>query len=87
MIRYRFGLNTADFLVCGRCGIYMAAVIAVDGFCYASININTLDCVESLTQRTRSVSYEGESEAERIGRRKKNWTPAVMTLPALRSSG
>src|SRR5438552_5931344 len=27
LLRYRFGLRTADFLVCGRCGIYVAAVM------------------------------------------------------------
>ena len=25
--RYRFGLGTAEFLVCGRCGVYIAAVM------------------------------------------------------------
>jgi len=24
LIRYRFGLKTADYLVCGRCGVYVA---------------------------------------------------------------
>jgi hypothetical protein len=28
LLRYRFGLKTADFLVCENCGIYMAAVIS-----------------------------------------------------------
>src|SRR2546422_3499160 len=27
LLRYRFGLETADFLVCTRCGIYVAAVM------------------------------------------------------------
>ncbi len=26
--RYRFGLESADFLVCGRCGVFVGAVIA-----------------------------------------------------------
>jgi len=25
--RYRFGLKTADFLVCGRCGVYIGALL------------------------------------------------------------
>src|SRR5437868_9753855 len=27
LLRYRFGLRTADFLVCHHCGVYMAAVL------------------------------------------------------------
>ena len=27
LLRYRFGLETADFLVCTRCGIYVAAAM------------------------------------------------------------
>lgn len=26
--RYRFGLGTADYFLCGRCGVYVAAVLA-----------------------------------------------------------
>ena len=76
--RYRFGLKTADFLVCGRCGIYVAAVLTVGSSSYATVNINTLDSAKSFQQEARSVSYEAESEAERIRRRKENWTPATV---------
>jgi hypothetical protein len=27
LIRYGFGLRTADFLLCGRCGTYLGAVM------------------------------------------------------------
>lgn len=82
LIRYRFGLKTADFLICGRCGIYMAAVMTVGDSSFATINVNTFDSAENLTQVVQSVSYEGESEAERIRRRKQNWTPAVVVAEA-----
>lgn len=80
LIRYRFGLKTADFLVCGRCGIYVGAVMAMEQACYAVLNINTFDCAESFKQEARPVSYDCETEAERIHRRQANWTPAVVML-------
>jgi hypothetical protein len=80
LIRYRFGLKTADFLICGRCGIYVGAVITVDSTCYAVLNINTFDSAESFTREARAVSYDGETEMERIRRRQANWTPSVVML-------
>jgi hypothetical protein len=81
LIRYRFGLKTADFLVCGRCGIYVTAVLTAADSPFAIVNVNILDCAEEFSQ-ARGVSYEGESEAERIRRRRENWTPAVVTVAA-----
>ena len=75
LIRYRFGLKTADFLICKRCGIYLAAVMTVGDRVYATVNINTFDFLESFKQKPLTVSYDGESEAERRARREKNWTP------------
>ena len=80
LIRYRFGLKTADFLICGRCGIYVGAVIAIDHTSYAVLNINTFDSAESFTQGARAVSYDGETAAERGRRRQANWTPAVVMI-------
>src|SRR5439155_217050 len=31
LLRYRFGLRTADFLVCTRCGIYVKGTVAQKG--------------------------------------------------------
>ncbi len=77
LIRYRFGLKTADFLICKRCGVYLAAVMTEGGKSYATININTFDFLERFGKEPVTVTYDGESEAERIARRKKNWTPVV----------
>src|SRR5712664_1904947 len=41
--RYRFGRRTADFLVCRNCGVYVGAVIAIDGAWYATVNVNTFE--------------------------------------------
>ena len=78
LLRYRFGLGTADFLVCARCGIYVAAVMNDGSGCYATVNVNTLDAVDPFTQPAAPVTYEGESAAERAARRRARWTPAVI---------
>ena len=51
LLRYRFGLETADFLVCGRCGIYVAAVMNEGSSSYATVNVNILDAVGAPMRR------------------------------------
>jgi len=77
LIRYRFELETADFLICGRCGIYVAAVLTVGDSSCATVNINSLDSPEGFTKEALRVSYDGEGEAGRIRRRKENWAPII----------
>ncbi len=74
---YRFGFCITDFLVCARCGVYMAGVMEIDGALYASINANVLAARTQLRMSPQSVDYEGETVTERRARRRKHWTPAV----------
>lgn len=74
--RYRFGLATADFLVCRRCGVYVAAVIDAGGDLRATVNVNTLAEAARFTREAASVDYGGESAEARRGRRAAAWTPA-----------
>ena len=74
-IRYRFGLKTADFLVCARCGVYVGATFEDGGKAWAVLNANTLDDAAALTQPPAAMSYDGEDEASRMARRKARWTP------------
>lgn len=78
MSRYRFGLRTAEFLICRTCGVYVAAVSTIEGATVASLNANVLDARAALTQRPAPVDYEGESAAERLSRRRRAWTPAAV---------
>jgi hypothetical protein len=79
--RYRFGLRTADYLVCGFCGVYVGAVIeAADGL-RATLNVNLLDIGPSLPAEPPLVSYDGEGVSERVERRSRSWTPARLGLP------
>ena len=74
--RYRFGLKTADFLVCAVCGVYVAAVMAEGGAAWATLNVNILDDAIEFTGETVSVDYGGESGSGRRARRRARWTPA-----------
>lgn len=76
-IRYRFGLKTADFLICGKCGIYVAAVMPLAGKSYATVNVNALDASESFMREPLTVNYDRETAAARRARREKSWTPVV----------
>lgn len=74
-LRYRFGTGTTDFLICGRCGVYVAAVAEIDGQLLATLNLNAFDDPR-LDLRPEAVSYDGETTAAKAVRRRRNWTPA-----------
>jgi hypothetical protein len=76
--RYRFGLRTADFLVCRECGVYTAALYAEGGAAYVTLNINAFDASDAFTEEPVVVDYDGEGEAERRARRKAKWTPVEL---------
>ncbi len=77
--RYRWGLATADFLVCRRCGVYAAAVLTEGAQAWATVNTLILDDQAPFQREAAPVSYEGESAEQRIARRKRQWTPATIS--------
>lgn len=77
--RYRFGLKTADFLVCRGCGAYVAAIIAVDGRDYATLNVNLLTDRDAFDPAPPVFHYDDETEAERMARRRRQWTPTELS--------
>jgi hypothetical protein len=74
VIRYRFGLRTADFLICARCGVYIGAQIELPGAARGIINARALKPAPPLPAG-QPMSYEGEAEGERSARRQARWTP------------
>ncbi|MGF1628652.1 MAG: GFA family protein [Kiloniellaceae bacterium] len=74
--RYRFGLGTADYFLCGRCGVYVAAVLAEGGALYGIAIVNALDEADAFTQAPKPADYSAENEAARRLRRRTRWTPA-----------
>jgi len=80
LVRYRFGLRTADFLLCRMCGVYVAALLSEGPSAWATLNIATLDQRDRFSLPARAVSYDDEDEAGRRERRRTRWTPAVLEV-------
>jgi len=74
--RYRFGSRTADYMVCGRCGVYVGAVCETSSGLRAVVNVNCLDDRASFTQLPAAPDYTGEATDARLDRRATNWMPA-----------
>jgi hypothetical protein len=72
--RYRFGSRTTDFLICGRCGIYVGALAELDGRVYATLNLNAFDDPR-LDLEAVAVSYDGDDADAKADRRRVKWTP------------
>ncbi len=77
VVRYRFGLRTADFLICANCGIYVGAVMRDGAAQFAIVNANALDEVARLTQDAQPMDYDGEDTVRRGARRRQRWSPAT----------
>lgn len=74
---YRFGLKTADYLVCRDCGVYVAAVMRDADAAWATHNINALSDAAKFPKKTLPVDYDAEDAAGRMARRRTAWTPVI----------
>ena len=75
LMRYRFGLGTADFWLCRTCGVYLGAATS-DGQ-FGIINTRALIDRPAALPAPQLMSYDGETAAERVARRHLRWTPIV----------
>jgi hypothetical protein len=78
--RYAFGTKTAEFLVCARCGIVPAVVSRIDDRLYAVVSANAFENVEPALLQRAPASFDGETEAARLERRKRNWIGNVTLI-------
>jgi hypothetical protein len=80
LIRYRFGLRLADFLICRTCGVFVAAYEpGAPG--RAVINLDTLARADDFTATpTQLTTYDSEDVATRTARRARGWTPAMLVI-------
>ena len=78
--RYRFGLGTADFLLCGNCGIYIGAAISSGNGRFGIINTHALESMPDAIAAPAPISYDNENTEGRVSRRGERWTP-VGKLP------
>jgi hypothetical protein len=75
LVRYRFGLKTADFLICARCGVYVGAIYGDGDEYWGIVNANVLHDRASFTAPVVTISYDNEDSSSRGERRKQRWTP------------
>ena len=75
---YRFGSHTAAYMVCRRCGVYVAAVCETPAGTRAVVNVNTLSDRAAFTAPPDVSDYEGETTAARLARRAANWMPVTV---------
>lgn len=79
--RYRFGRDTADFILCQNCGVYLGAEMSTPMGRWATLNVRTFVPAPAGLPAALRVVYEDESRASRIRRRQASWTP-VRAEPA-----
>lgn len=74
---YAFGTKTAECRVCSVCGIVPVVTSTIEGRVCAVVSVNAFEnFAPSLLQRA-SVSFDGESQSDRLARRQHNWIPHV----------
>jgi hypothetical protein len=74
---YAFGTKTARFHICSQCGAVPLVTSDVGGKTYAVVSVNAFDNVDPAIIRRASITFDAESEEERLARRARNWIPHV----------
>jgi len=77
VIPYSFGTRTAQFHVCGDCGIVPVVTSRIADRLYAVVSVNAFDNVEAARLDRTPASFDGESESDRLARRQRNWIGTV----------
>jgi hypothetical protein len=80
--RYRFGTQTAEILICAKCGTYVAATTTVEGALYSAINVNALDDQTPFNRMPDVTNFANQTPEQRAQRRQSKWTPATLDVAA-----
>lgn len=75
--RYRFGLCSADFLLCAHCGVLVAVVAEIGDALRGVVNLAVMEPPLALPSDIPVMDFEGESEEDRTARRRRNWVGHV----------
>jgi hypothetical protein len=85
--RYRFGLKITDYLICNRCGAYVAAVMTEGAKELATLNVVGTG-IDALSARDAKPAHLDNETAEgRRERRRQAWTPSKIVTKAARKHG
>lgn len=82
LTRYRFGLRTADYLLCAACGTYVAA-LQPDDPPIGVVNVGGLGVPEFEERQPEPVDYGGETVEQRLARRRGYWMPITLDVSSL----
>jgi hypothetical protein len=75
---YRFGTRSCDFLICRRCGVFIAAISELTAGTQAVVNVNCLSDRERFTSAPIVHDFENETIETRLSRRAASWMPAIV---------
>lgn len=77
MLRYKFETRATDYILCNRCGSYVAQVMEDPNTNVAMgmVNVNCLDDQEAFQQPATHIEPMIETVAMRREKRVKTWTP------------
>ena len=79
LVRYRFAHKTADFLICPKCGTYVAALVEGLQGPVGVLNVVGMAIVELRDRPATFASLDGETSEGRMARRLSRWTPVTVT--------
>ena len=77
--RYKFGHNSAEFLICTRCGVYVSAYMPDGNKAYANVMANALRDHEAFPPGI-PINYGVENETNKLKRRRGVWSYATLTF-------
>lgn len=86
LLRYRFALRTADFLICKHCGVYIAAVTGEGDDIRSTVNVVGLRMNDFASVEETPMQYGSENAEARVARRANRWTPTRFLNPDLNAS-
>lgn len=78
--RYRFGHETADFLLCRHCGTLIAATCEIGGRLRGVLNINSAEQHDRFAPPAPPSRFDAEGRDDRISRRERNWIGEVLIV-------
>ena len=72
--------DTAEYLICGDCGVYVAAMTRGLEEPRSIVIVNALNDSQRFTQPPLAMDYDQEDRAARMLRRKSVWMPGEVNI-------
>ena len=77
-VRYRFGTNSADLLICRKCGVFVAAIADMSEGVLGVVNVNALSDQAQFTAQPETFDPNDEPREHRQDRWAKTWMRAIV---------